>query len=207
MAKIVVSSNVSLDGVCEDPTGDDGFRHGGWFNEISDSDRAAWAKLGLDDARRASSLLMGRRSDAYFAPRWLSREGDWADRLNGLPKYVVSSTVENAQWSNATVLKGDVIEEVAKLKRELDGEILVVASRPLVQALMEHGLVDEVRLIVFPAVLGSGERLFGETAEKTTLQLVGARGLGDDLVQLTYECVHDAGSATEGRQLPAAATA
>jgi dihydrofolate reductase len=187
MGRIVVSENVSLDGVMQDPTGEEGLRHGGWFNEISDADRAAWAQRGLDEARDASALLMGRRSDEYFAERWLSRTGDWAERLNEMPKYVVSSTIESATWSNSTVLSGDVTGSVGTLKREIDGDIVVIASRPLVHTLLEHDLVDELRLVVYPVVLGSGERVFGETAEKTPLRLLGARTLGDGLTLLTYE--------------------
>jgi dihydrofolate reductase len=187
MGRIVVSENVSLDGVMQDPTGEEGFKQGGWFAEISEADRAAWAERGLDEARDAAALLMGRRSDEYFAERWLSRTGEWAERLNEMPKYVVSSTIERATWSNSTVLSGDVTGSVATLKRELDGDIVVIASRPLVHTLMEQDLVDEVRLVVYPIVLGSGERVFGETAAKTPLRLLGARTVGDSLALLTYE--------------------
>jgi dihydrofolate reductase len=207
MGKIVVSAIVSLDGVVEDPTGEEGFRQGGWFTEITDTDRAAWAEVGLDEARRAEALLMGRRTDEYFAERWLVRTGEWADRLNGMPKYVVSSTLENAKWSNSTVLSGDAASEVARLRRELDGEILVIASRQLVQMLMERDLVDEVRLFVFPVVLGSGKRLFGETRDKTPLNLVDARSVGDGLALLTYERARERDAAREPGQPAAAAAA
>jgi dihydrofolate reductase len=207
MGKIVVSAIVSLDGVVEDPTGEEGFRQGGWFTEIADTDRAAWAEVGLDEARRAEALLMGRRTDEYFAERWLVRTGEWADRLNGMPKYVVSSTLENAKWSNSTVLSGDAASEVARLRRELDGEILVIASRQLVQMLMERDLVDEVRLFVFPVVLGSGKRLFGETRDKTPLNLVDARSVGDGLALLTYERARERDAAREPGQPAAAAAA
>jgi dihydrofolate reductase len=186
MGKIVVSENVSLDGVVQDPTGEEGFRHGGWFIQISDNDRAAWAKAGLDEALSAQALLLGRRSDEYFAARWLSRSGEWADRLNSMPKYVVSSTLEHPAWSNATVLKGDVVNEVTKLKRELAGEIVVYGSRQLVHTLMEHDLADELRLTVHPVVLGTGQRLFGETSGKKPMRLLAARTLGDGLAYLTY---------------------
>jgi dihydrofolate reductase len=192
MGKIVVSQNVSLDGVVQDPTGDEGFRHGGWFVEFGSQDYQAWAEVGLDEARRAEAMLMGRRSDAYFGPRWLSRSGEWADRLNGLPKYVVSSTLDTPRWSNATIVGGDVVEEVAKLRQELDGEILVAASRQLVHTLMEHGLVDELRLMVYPVVLGEGERLFGETSDKVPLRLLRSQTVGQGLAQLVYEVVRDA---------------
>jgi dihydrofolate reductase len=192
MGKIVVSENVSLDGVVEDPTGDEGFRHGGWFNEIGDKDREAWAKAGLDEALGAEAFLLGRRSDEYLGSRWNSRTGEWADRLNSLPKYVVSSTLEDPVWNNSKVLRGDVVAEVSKLKRELDGEIVVAASRQLVQTLMEHDLVDELRLIVYPVVLGAGERLFGETSDKKPMRLVDTQTIGDGLAFLTYELVGNA---------------
>jgi dihydrofolate reductase len=187
MGKIVVSENVSLDGVTQDPTGEEGFRHGGWFGRIGDKDREAWAKMEFDEALGAQALLLGRRSDEWFAERWLSRSGDWADRLNSLPKYVVSSTLEEPSWANATVLTGDVADEVSKLKQELDGDIVVYASTQLVRTLMEHDLVDELRLTVYPVVLGAGERLFGETSDSRPLRLVSTQTIGDGLAFLTYE--------------------
>jgi dihydrofolate reductase len=189
MGKIVISENVTLDGVVQDPTGDEGFRHGGWFGQIGDKDREEWAKVGFDEALGAKALLLGRRSDEYFGPRWVGRSGEWADRLNGLPKYVVSSTLVDAHWSNSTILKGDVVEEASKLKQELEGEIVVYASRQLVHTLMEHDLADELRLMVFPFVLGTGERLFGETSEKKSMRLVGTRPVGESLAHLRYEFV------------------
>jgi dihydrofolate reductase len=194
MGKIVVSENVSLDGVTQDPTGEEGFRHGGWFGRIGDKDREAWAKMEFDEALGAEALLLGRRSDEWFAERWLSRSGDWADRLNSLPKYVVSSTLEEPSWANATVLTGDVADEVSKLKQELDGDIVVYASTQLVRTLMEHDLVDELRLTVYPVVLGAGERLFGETSDSRPLRLVSTQTIGDGLAFLTYERVRDAKS-------------
>jgi dihydrofolate reductase len=192
MGKIVVSENVSLDGVTQDPTGEEGFRHGGWFGRIGDKDREAWAKMEFDEALGAEALLLGRRSDEWFAERWLSRSGDWADRLNSLPKYVVSSTLEEPSWANATVLTGDVADEVSKLKQELDGDIVVYASTQLVRTLMEHDLVDELRLTVYPVVLGAGERLFGETSDSRPLRLVSTQTIGDSLAFLTYERVRNA---------------
>ena len=192
MGKIVISENVTLDGVIQDPTGEEGFRHGGWFSQVMEQDFAAWGEVELEEALGAEALLLGRRSDEYFGPRWLGRGGEWADRLNRLPKYVVSSTSTEAHWSNATVVTGDVVEAAAKLKRELDGEIVVYASRRLVHALMEHDLVDEVRLTVFPFVLGSGQRLFGDTSEKTALRLLGVQPVGASLVHLRYEVVRQA---------------
>ena len=192
MGKLVISENVTLDGVVQDPTGEEGFRHGGWFSQIEEKDFAEWAKVEFEEALGAEALLLGRRSDEYFGPRWMGRSGEWADRLNSLPKYVVSSTLVDAHWSNATVLNGDVVQEASKLKQALDGEIVVYASRQLVHTLMEHDLVDEVRLIVFPFVLGAGERLFGETSEKTSLRLLGTRPVGESLVHLRYEVVREA---------------
>jgi dihydrofolate reductase len=192
MGKIVVSENVSLDGVVEDPTGEEGFKHGGWFGQIGDKDREEWAKVEFEEALGAEALLLGRRSDEYFGRRWTGRSGEWADRLNGLPKYVVSSTLVDPEWSNSTVLKGEVVSEVSKLKQELDGEIVVYASRQLVHTLMEHDLVDELRLMVYPFVLGAGERLFGETSDKKSIRPLNARTVGDSLVYLTYEVVREA---------------
>jgi dihydrofolate reductase len=187
MGRIVVSENVSLDGVVEDPTGEEGFRHGGWFDRLGGQDREAWAEVEFAEALGAEALLLGRRSDEYFGSRWSSRGGAWADRLNSLPKYVVSSTLVDPAWTNATVLKGDVVSEVSKLKQERDGDIVVYASRQLVRTLLEHDLADELRLMVYPVVLGSGERLFGETSDMTPLRLLEARTVGAGLAYLTYE--------------------
>jgi dihydrofolate reductase len=187
MGKIIISENVSIDGVTQDPTGEDGFSHGGWAGQIGDRDRSAWAKALLDEALAASALLLGRRTDEWFAARWLSRGGDWADRLNGLPKYVVSSTLAEARWSNATVLSGDVVNEVSKLRQHLAGDIVVYGSSRLARTLMQHGLVDELRLMVYPVVVGTGDRLFGEGAGNRPARLVHAGTVGDSLVSLTYE--------------------
>ena len=192
MGKIVISTNVSLDGVVQDPDGGEGFRLGGWFGQFGGKDLEEWAKIELDEARGTEALLLGRRSDEWFAERWSSRSGEWADRLNSLPKYVVSSTLEHPRWSNATVLKGDVVSEVSNLKQELDGDIVVYASYQLGRALIDHDLVDELRLVVFPVVLGSGERLFGETSDKKPMRLVDTTTIGDDLAFLTYELVREA---------------
>jgi dihydrofolate reductase len=192
MGKIIVSENVSLDGVVQDPTGEEGFRHGGWFSQIGDKDREAWAKAEFDEALGAEALLLGRRSDEYFATRWAGRSGEWADRLNSLPKYVVSSTLAAPRWENSTILKGEVVNEVSKLRQELDGEIVVYASRQLVRTLMEHDLVDGLRLMVYPVVLGAGERLFGETSDKRSMRLLDTRTVGDGLAFLSYEIVREA---------------
>ena len=187
MGKIIITDNVSLDGVIQDPAGDEGFRVGGWVGVIAG--RPELAKVTLDEALGAQALLLGRRSDEWFAARWAARTGEWADRLNGLPKYVVSSTLEAAKWGNSTVLKGDVVSEVAALKERLDGEIVVYASYQLGRTLLEHDLVDELRVTVFPVALGTGERLFGETGDKKAMRLLGTRMVGAGLVLYTYELV------------------
>ena len=192
MGKIVISENVSLDGVVQDPTGEEGLGFGNWTGQIGDKDREAWVKVLLDEALGTEALLLGRRSDAWFAARWLSRSGEWADRLNSLPKYVVSSTLEEPRWSNSTVLKGDVVNEVSKLKQELDGDIVVYASTRLVHTLIEHDLVDELRLMIYPVVLGAGERLFGAPSVTKPMRLVDTRTVGDSLALLTYQPVRDA---------------
>ena len=189
MGKIVVSDNVTLDGVIQDPAGDEGFRVGGWVGQIKG--RQEVNKLTLDEALGAEALLMGRRSHEWFAARWPSRSGELADRINSLPKYVVSSTLEDPDWNNSTVLKGDVVNEVSKLKQELNGEIVVWASFQLVRTLMEHDLVDELRLKIYPVVLGAGDRLFGETSDKKPMRLVDTQTVDDDVAFLTYERVRD----------------
>jgi dihydrofolate reductase len=190
MGKIIVSDNVSLDGVVQDPAGDEGFRRGGWVGLIKD--RPELGKLALDEALAAEALLLGRRSYEWFAARWPSRSGDLADRLNSMPKYVVSSTLEDPAWNNSTVLEGDVVSAVSKLKQELNGEIVVAASFRLVETLMEHDLVDELRLKIFPVVLGDGERLFGETSGKKPMRLVDTQTVEGDVVFLTYQIAREA---------------
>ena len=189
MGKIVVSTNITLDGVVQDPDGAEGFRLGGWFGRFGGADLEEWGKISLDEALGAQALLLGRRSDEWFAARWAARTGEWADRLNGLPKYVVSATLEQPRWGNATVLKGDVVREVSALKERLDGEIVVYASYQLGRTLIEHDLVDELRLTVFPVTLGVGQRLFGETGNKKPMRLAGTRNVGVGLVLLSYEIV------------------
>ena len=192
MGNIVISTNASLDGIVQDPDGQEGFRLGGWFGQFGGKDLEAWAKVSLDEALSTEALLLGRRSDEWFGTRWSSRPGEWADRLNSLPKYVVSSTLADPKWTNATVLRGDVVTEVSKLRQEIDGDIVVYASYELGHTLMEHDLVDELRLVVFPVVLGAGERLFGETTDKKAMRVVDTQTVGDGLVRLTYEIVRDA---------------
>jgi dihydrofolate reductase len=192
MGKIVVSENISLDGVVEDPSGEQGFRHGGWFIEFMGQDWEAWAELELAEAQGAEALLMGRRSDEYFGTRSQTQSGEWLDRLSSLPKYVVSSTLEEPKWTNATVLRGEVVSEVSKLKQQIEGEIVVYGSRPLVHALIEHDMVDELRLTVFPVALGAGQRLFGETGDKRPLRLIATKTVGNGLAHLTYERAREA---------------
>jgi dihydrofolate reductase len=194
MGKIVMSGpqNVSLDGVVQDPDGAEGFGLGGWFVQFGGKDLEEWNKVALDDARRATAWLLGRRSYEFFGARWQRRSGALADRLNSLPKYVVSSTLQAPEWNNTTVLKGDVLTEVSKLKQELDGEIVVPASYQLGRTLIEHDLVDELRLVVFPVVLGAGARLFGQTSDKKPMRLLDTRTIGDGLSYLTYERVREA---------------
>jgi len=189
MGKIIMSENVSLDGVIEDPAGDEGFRVGGWVGRIAD--RPEVAKVTLDEALAAEALLLGRRSYEWLAARWPSRTGALADRLNGVPKYVVSSTLEEPTWNNSTVLKGDVVAEVSKLKQELNGDIVVPGSFQLLRTLVEHDLVDELRLKVYPVVLGDGERLFGPTSDQKPMRLINAQTLDDGIAFLTYESVRD----------------
>jgi dihydrofolate reductase len=189
MGNIVVTTNVSLDGIVQDPDGQEGFKHGGWFAEFGGNDLEGWAKVETDEALHAEAMLLGRKSDEWFATRWLNRTGEWADRLNSMPKYVVSSTLEEAKWSNSTVLNDDVAKEVSRLKQEIGGDILIYASYQLVRTLIEHGLVDEFRLVIFPVVLGAGEHLFGGTSDKTPLRLVRSQTIGEGLMLLTYEVV------------------
>jgi dihydrofolate reductase len=194
MGKIVMSGpqNVTLDGVVQDPDGAEGFSLGGWFVEFGGKDLEAWNNIALDEARGAQAWLLGRRSYEFFGSRWRPRSGELADRLNSLPKYVVSSTVDNPDWNNAKVLKGDVVTEVSRLKREINGEIIVPGSYQLGRTLIEHDLVDEVRLVVFPVVLGAGERLFAGTSNPKPMRLVSVETIGDGLAFVTYELVRSA---------------
>ena len=177
---------MSLDGVVEDPGGAEDFKHGGWSFKF---DRGAEGnKFKLDETMESEALLLGRKTYEGFAAAWPSRTDDagFADKFNSMPKYVVSSTLENPDWNNSHVLEGDVVEAVQKLKREQDGDIVVHGSAQLVQTLLDHDLVDELRLMVFPVVLGSGKRLFGETGDKKTLKLADSKIVGDGVAILTY---------------------
>ena len=195
MGKIVISGpqNISLDGVVQDPTGEEGFRLGGWLLRFGGKDLEEWSKVALDDALRAEAWLLGRRSYEYFAVRARQRVfGELADRLNSMPKYVVSSTLKEPDWSNSTVLTGDVVTEVSKLKQQLGGEIVVPASYQLGRTLIRHDLADELRLVVFPVVLGAGERLFGEVGGIKPMRLIDAGIIGDSLAFLTYKFARNA---------------
>ena len=185
MGRIVVTEFVSLDGVVEDPGGGGDFKYGGWSFEI---DRGAEGnEFKLDETRASEALLLGRVTYEGFAEAWPSREGEFADKFNTMPKYVVSSTLDDPEWNNSTVLSGDVPAEVAKLKDEIDGEILVAGSAQLVQTLLENDLVDELRLMVFPVVLGGGKRLFGETSDKKPMRLTSSQVVGDGVAIQIYE--------------------
>ncbi len=188
MATIVMSGpqNVSLDGVVQDPDGAEGWERGGWFAEHGGADLGAWGQVALDEAEAAQGWLLGRRSYEFFSSRWAPRDGALADRLRIIPKYVVSSTLTDPTWANTTVVGGDAVRAVTQLKEETAGEIVVPASHRLGRTLLAHGLVDEVRLVVFPVVLGSGARLFDESAGVIPMQLTDTRTIGDGLVLLTY---------------------
>jgi dihydrofolate reductase len=185
MGRIVVTEFVSLDGVMEDPGGSEDFKYGGWTFEIERGDEGN--KFKLDEVFDAEALLLGRVTYEGFADAWPEREGEFADKFNSMPKYVVSSTLSDPEWNNSTVLEGDVVEAVTKLRNELDGNAYVHGSAQLVQTLIDNGLVDELRLMVFPVVLGAGKRLFGETSDKVGLRLSDSKTVGDGVAILIYE--------------------
>jgi dihydrofolate reductase len=189
MGRIVVTEFVSLDGVMEDPGGAENFKHGGWTFEIDRGEEGD--KFKLDETFASEALLLGRVTYEGFAQAWPSREGDFADRFNSMPKYVVSSTLRDANWNNSTVLEGDVPESVSALRQKHDGDIVVHVSARLVLALLEHDLVDELRLMVFPVVLGSGKRLFSETSDKKPMRLVDSRTVGEGVAILIYRSARD----------------
>lgn len=184
MGRIVITENVTLDGVIQDPTGEEGFRLGGWFARAPQQDHQAFAKVSLEEALGSAAMLLGARSYEWFAARWPDRPGAWAQRLNTMPKYVVSSTLDSPGWTNTTVLRGDAVDEITTLTRRTDGDIVVYASAQLVRTLLEHDLVDELRLIVHPVILGAGTRLY--PAATSSLRLLDAHPLGDTLALLTY---------------------
>jgi dihydrofolate reductase len=194
VGKIVVTEFVSLDGVMEDPGGAEGYRHGGWTFEFDRGPEGD--KFKLDEALGAEALLLGRVTYEGFAAAWPSREGEFADKFNTMPKYVVSSTLEKADWTNSTVLEGDLAAGVAALRQKHDGDVVVNGSARLVQALLEHDLVDELRLMVFPVVLGSGRRLFGETSDKKRFRLTSSTTVGDGVAIQVYEPVRGEASPT-----------
>ena len=185
MGRIIVTEFVSLDGVVEAPGGGEDFEHGGWSLEINRGDEGDQFKL--DETLGSEALLLGRVTYEGFASSWPSRDGEFADKFNTMPKYVVSSTLENPDWNNTTVLKGDIAQEVAKLKQERSGDIVVHGSPQLVEALLDQDLVDELRLMVFPVVLGSGKRLFGDTSDKKPLRLVDSKVVGDGVAIMVYK--------------------
>jgi dihydrofolate reductase len=184
MGRIVVTEFMSLDGVVEDPGGAEDYKHGGWSFEFDRGDEGD--KFKLDEASESDALLLGRVTYEGFADAWPSREGEFADKFNQMPKYVVSSTLSDPEWTNSTVIDGDLPGEIARLKEQIDGDIVVHGSPTLAQALIENDLVDELRLMVFPVVLGDGKRLFGETSDKKTLTLADSQVVGDGVSILVY---------------------
>jgi dihydrofolate reductase len=189
MGRIVVTEFASLDGVMEDPGGSEDFRHGGWTFEYWRGDDGE--KFKVDETMNSAALLLGRVTYEGFADAWPSREGEFADKFNQMPKYVVSTTLEDPEWTNSTVISGDVGQEVARLRDEIDGDIVVHGSATLVQTLLDNDLVDELRLMVFPVVLGSGKRLFGATDDKKPLRLTDSMTVGDGVAILVYQRASD----------------
>jgi dihydrofolate reductase len=197
MGKIIISANVTLDGVVQDPDGEEGFERGGWFHKaVGGTDLQAWVARETEEVLGVEALLLGRRSSEWFASRMLSRDGaevrvsrEWTDRVKSLPKYIVSSTLKDPQWNNATIFNGDVVKKISELKKKVHGEILVYGSYHLVRALIEHDLADELRLVVFPIVLGGGLRIFEGISDKKPMHLIETRKIGDGLVFYNYEFV------------------
>ena len=185
MGRIIVSDNLTIDGVFEDPAGDEGFERGGWVGAIAD--RPELGRLALDDALGADAFLMGRRTYEWFASRWPSRTGPLADRLNGIPKYVVSSTLQRPAWNNTVILGGALLDAVTDLRRRLDRDIVLTGSAQIAQTLLEHDLVDGLRLKVLPVVLGAGRPLFGGTRSMKRMRLIDARCIDGDTAYLVYQ--------------------
>jgi dihydrofolate reductase len=198
MGKIVISTNATLDGVVQDPDGQEGFQYGGWFKKFVSADLQDWDKLETEEALGAKALLLGRRSYDWFAKRAPSRPGAWADRVQQLPKYVVSSTVIDPEWDNSTLISGDVVKQLWELKQTVDGEIIVYGSYQLVRMLIEQGLADELRMFVFPVVLGTGARLFDGISDMKPTRLIATRVVGEGLVFYAYEFVRGTASTTAG---------
>jgi dihydrofolate reductase len=184
MGRIVVTEFVSLDGVMEAPGGED-FKYKGWSFAFDRGEEGN--KFKLDETFDSEALLLGRVTYEGFAAAWPSRDGEFADKFNSMPKYVVSSTLENPEWNNTTVLKGDAVSEASRLKQELDGDIYVHGSCQLVQTLIENDLVDELHLMVFPVILGTGKRVFGETSDKKSLRLADSKTVGEGVAILVYQ--------------------
>ena len=197
VGRIVVTEFVSLDGVMEAPGGGEDFKHAGWTFEIERGDEGD--KFKLDETLSSEALLLGRKTYEGFAAAWPSRSDEvgFADKFNSMPKYVVSSTLENPEWNNTTVLKGDPVEEVSKLRQRPGGDIVVHGSAQLVQTLLEHDLVDELRLMIYPVVLGTGKRLFGETSDKKRLRLTDSKTVGDGITTCIYEPAQPEDEASE----------
>jgi dihydrofolate reductase len=189
MARIVVTEFVSLDGVMEDPGGSEDFKHGGWSFEFSRGEEGD--KFKVDETMGSEAMLLGRRTYEGFADAWPGRDGEFADRFNSMPKYVMSSTLRDPDWTNTTVLDGDLVEAVSELREAPGGDIVVHGSAQLVQGLLENDLVDEVRLMVFPVVLGAGKRLFGDTDDKKPLRLTDSKVVGDGVAIMVYEPLRD----------------
>ncbi len=185
MGRIIVTEFVSLDGVMEAPGGGEDYKHAGWTFEINRGERGN--KFKIKETSDSEALLLGRVTYEGFAKAWPSREGEFADKFNRMPKYVISSTLKKADWNNSTILSGDVTEEITKLKKKLKGNIVVHGSAQLVQALVANDLIDELRLMVFPVILGSGKKLFGGMDEKKSMKLISSQTVGDGVGILIYE--------------------
>jgi dihydrofolate reductase len=186
MGTLIVSTNTTLDGVTQDPDGSEGSSHGSWWADVSDADRAAWVETETDEVKRADALLIGRRSYDFFASRWATRTGEFADRMNAIPKFVVSATITNPGWNNSRLLSGTLPDGVTSLKNAFRGEILVYGSATLARSLFEHRLVDELRIIIFPSVVGDGARLFEPGGPALPLSLIDHHRIGDNLAYVSH---------------------
>jgi dihydrofolate reductase len=197
MGKVVVSEFVSLDGVMEDPGGAEEFEHGGWVFQFDRGPEGD--KFKLDEVMDADALLLGRVTYEGFAEAWPSRtdEAGFADKMNNMPKFVVSTTLDEAKWNNSTLIRDNVADEVSRLREQPGGNLLIAGSRQLVHTLIQHDLVDEYRLMVFPIVLGSGKRLFPEGTDTTTLRLLDSKSVGSGVLVLTYERAEKEGEGSD----------